>query len=388
VLSKLAAFRGRPIDGHCPGLSGRPLNAYAAAGIESDHECTKLEEAREKLRLGMTLFLREATNAKNLATLLPLVTAATERRICLCTDDRVVPDLVAEGSIDHLVRMAIAAGVDPIVAIRMATINVAERFRIPDRGVVAPGRIADLAIFRDLRAPRAERVYASGRLVARDGKMLVPRAPAKAAFTDTVRIDWAKVSLAIPARGRRVRVIGAIPDQLVTEHLTQDAKVEDGRAVADPARDLLKMAVIERHFRSGRVGLGFVSGVGLRGGAIAGTVAHDHHNLVVIGADDRSMLAAAKAVAGAGGGLAAAKGDEILALLPLPIAGLMSDRPYEEVGERLGALLSAAAKLGSKLKDPFMAMSFLALEVIPALKLTDLGLVDVEKFAPVPLFVE
>jgi len=388
VLKKLEVFRGRPIDGHCPGLAGHALGAYAAAGIESDHECTRIEEAREKLRLGMTLFLREATNAKNLAALLPLVSPATERHICLCTDDRQVPDLVHEGSIDHLVRMTIAAGVDPVTAIRMATLNVAERFRIPDRGVVAPGRIADLVTFRDLAAPRADRVYASGRLVARDGRMLAPRVPVKAAFTDSVRIDWSKVSLRIPARGRRVRVIGAIPDQLVTAHLKVDAKVENGEAVADPSRDLLKMAVIERHAKGGRVGLGFVQGVGLRGGAIAGTVAHDHHNLVVIGADDRSMLAAAKAVGGARGGLAAAKGDEVLALLPLPIGGLMSDRPHEEVGAGLEALVAAAGKLGSKLRDPFMAMSFLALEVIPALKLTDQGLVDVEAFAPVPLFVE
>ncbi|HEX5137652.1 MAG TPA: adenine deaminase [Planctomycetota bacterium] len=388
VLEKLEAFRGRPIDGHCPGLSGHALDAYVAAGIESDHECTRIGEAREKLRLGMTLFLREATNAKNLAALLPLVSPATERHICLCTDDRQVPDLVHEGSIDHLVRMTIAAGVDPVTAIRMATLNVAERFRIPDRGVIAPGRFADLVTFRDLDAPRAERVYASGRLVARDGKMLAPRTPVAAAFTDSVRIDWSKVSLRIPARGRRVRAIGAIPDQLVTAHLKVDAKVENGEAVADPSRDLLKMAVIGRHAKGGRVGLGFVQGVGLRGGAIAGTVAHDHHNLVVIGADDRSMLAAAKAVGGAGGGLAAARGDEVLALLPLPIGGLMSDRPHEEVGAGLEALVAAAAKLGSKLRDPFMAMSFLALEVIPALKLTDQGLVDVDAFAPVPLFVE
>jgi len=388
VLAKLNAFRGRPIDGHCPGLSGHALNAYVAAGIESDHECVSLEEAREKLRLGMTIFLREATNAKNLKALLPLVGPGAERRLCLCTDDRQVPDLVEEGSIDHLLRMAIAGGVDPVVAIRMATLNVAERFRLPDRGLVAPGRLADLVVFRDLRAPRAEAVYAAGRLVARDGKLLAPREPAAGAFPDTVRVDWARISLAIPAEGRRVRVIGVVPDQIVTEHLTLDARIEGGEAVADPARDLLKMVVIERHSGSGRVGKGFVKGLGLRRGAIAGTVAHDHHNLVAIGADDRSLLAAARAVADAGGGLAAADGEEVLAVLPLPIGGLMSDRPYEEVGNGLAALLAAAARLGATARDPFMAMSFLALEVIPALKLTDQGLVDVERFAPVPLFAE
>jgi adenine deaminase len=389
VLAKIRAFEDRVIDGHCPGLSGRQLNAYAVTGIASDHECTTLDEAREKLRLGLTLYLREATNARNLKTLLPLVTKENERRLCLCTDDRQPQDLLDEGSIDHLVRMSIAEGVDPVTAIRMATLNTAEHFRLHDRGAVAPGRRADLVVFNDLRAPAPTLVYVGGRLVAADGKLLngqpvVSRTPAP----DTVRIDWTNVDLGIPAAGRKARVIGVIPDQIVTKHLEMDVSVADGMVVSDAGRDLLKMAVIERHGRSGNVGLGLVTGVGLERGAIAGTVAHDHHNLVVIGADDRSMLTAARAVAGAGGGQAVADGEAVRALLPLPIAGLMSDQPIEAVRDGMAELIGAAQGLGSSLHDPFMAMSFLALEVIPSLKLTDMGLVDVERFEIVPLFVE
>lgn len=388
VLAKLRAFRGRPIDGHCPGLSGRRLNAYAAAGIGNDHECTTAEEALRKLRAGLTIFLREATNARNLRALLPLVLPVTERRLCLCTDDRHPADLLEEGSIDHLIRIAIAEGVDPVVAIRMATLNPAEHYGLKDRGAIAPGRRADLVVFRDLAAPRAELVFRGGRLVARDGRLLeedtgrLPRS-----LPPTVNIDPERLDFSIRAAGGNVRVIGAIPDQLVTESLVMEAALRDGQAVADPGRDLLKMAVVERHRGTGRMGLGFVRGVGLKRGAIAGTVAHDHHNLVLIGADDVSMRTAALAVAKAGGGLAAAEGENVLALLPLPLAGLMSDRPIEEVRDDMRGLLAAAHDLGTVLHDPYMAMSFLALEVIPALKLTDLGLVDVERFEIVPLFV-
>ncbi len=244
-------------------------------------------------------------------------------------------------------------------------------------------------MFADLQAPRPERVYVSGELVAENGRWISSAAsaasPAPAAVRNTVRVDWKRVDLAIPATGPRIRVIGAIENQLITNHLVMDATRDDGRLVADPGRDLLKMVVIERHRGTGNIGKAFVTGLGLKRGAIAGTVAHDHHNLVVIGADDRSMLTAARAVAGAGGGQAAAEGDRVLALLPLPIAGLMSDQPIEQVRARMDALLAAARKLGSPLHDPFMAMSFLALEVIPKLKLTDLGLVDVEKFEVVSL---
>jgi len=390
VLAKLRAFADRVIDGHAPGLSGKPLNAYASAGISSDHECTTAEEAREKLRLGLTIFLREATNAKNLASLLPLVSPDTERRLCLCTDDRQPSDLLEQGSIDHLLRLAVAAGVPPVTAVRMATLNTAEHFRLHDRGAVAPGRRADLVVFDDLTGFWPHAVYVAGRLVARDGVMLEGRRREAAAgdLGHSVHVDFSRVSFAVPSEGERIRVIGVVPDQIVTRHEVVEPTVRDGLVVADPDRDLLKMAVIERHGRGSGVGLGFVAGLGLRRGAIAGTVAHDHHNIVVIGADDASMLAAARAVAGAGGGQAAADGDEILALVPLPIAGLMSDLPIEDVRDRMAALLAAAARLGSALHDPFMAMAFLALEVIPSLKLTDRGLVDVERFEPVPLFAD
>lgn len=390
VLAKLEAFRDRPVDGHCPGLSGRALGAYVAAGIGSDHECTTVEEAREKLRLGMRIFLREATGAHDLRTLLPLVTAGNERRFCLCTDDRQPGDLLSEGSVDHLVRVAIAEGLPPLAAIRLATLNAAEHFRLRDRGAVAPGYRADLVVLDDLRAPRPDLVYVAGRLVARGGALLEPRPPVPVPPTvaGSVHVDWSRVDLRIPAAGRRVRVIRALPDRIVTASEVADATIRDGEAVADPARDLLKMAVVERHGRRGTVGLGFVAGVSLRRGALASTVAHDHHNLVAIGADDRSMLTAARAVAAAGGGQAAADGDRVLALLPLPIAGLMSDLPIEAVRDRCDDLAAAARALGSPLRQPYTAMSFLALEVVPALKLTDLGLIDVDRFAPVPLFVE
>lgn len=388
IIAKLYAFHGRIIDGHCPGLSGHRLSAYAAAGISSDHECVTVEEAREKLRAGLAIFLREASNARNLRDLLPLVTPANERRLCLCTDDRHPIDLLGEGSIDHLVRLAIADGIDPVTAIRMATLNTAEHYRLRDRGAVAPGRRADLVVFSDLSAPHAEEVFVSGELMARDGGMVHDRRHRRYDHLPrTVRIDPELLDFAIRATGTQARVIGVVPDQLITHHLTLPVPVRDGWAQADPERDLLKMAVVERHHGTGNVGLGFVQGMGLARGAIAGTVAHDHHNLVVIGADDVSMRTAARAVAAADGGLAVAVGERELTVLPLPIAGLMSDWEIERVRDRLQQLLDDAHGLGARPRDPFMAMSFLALEVIPALKLTDKGLVDVEQFEVVPLFV-
>ena len=392
VLAKIAAFSGRPRDGHAPALTGQPLNAYAAAGAGSDHECATVAEAAEKLARGFYVLIREATNAHNLQALLPLVNERNNRRLCFCTDDRIPSDLLTQGSIDHILRESIAYGIEPVTAFRMATLNTAEWFRLHDRGAIAPGRRADLMIFEDLQAPAAAHVYAGGRLWAENGRLLngdslaIPSVPP--AVSSSVKVAWDRFELRIPAAGARIRVIGSLENQVLTEERILDARIESGHAVADPARDILKIAVVDRHTASGSIGLGFIQGFGLRRGAIAGTVAHDHHNLVIIGADDESMTTAAHAVAEMGGGLAISEGRETLAALPLAVAGLMSDLPLADVRSRYDSLLDAAHEFGSTMRDPLMAMSFMGLEVIPKLKLTDRGLVDVEAFSFVDLFVE
>jgi len=389
VLDKLRAFETRVRDGHAPGLSGKPLNAYAAAGIGSDHECTTVEEAREKLRLGMTVFIREATNAHNLETLLPLITPANMRRVCWCTDDRQPADLLDQGHIDYLIRRAIALGLDPVTAIRIGTLNPAEYFRLHDRGAIAPGRRADIVVLSDLRSVKSTMVLRGGKLVARDGELLPYERPERSVFVrSSMNVQWDTVNFKVEAKGRRAHVIGAIPDQLITEHLIEDVTIENGEAVQDVGLDVLKIAVIDRHTHSGKHAVGFVKGIGLRKGAIASSVAHDHHNIIVIGADDASMMTAARAVGDMGGGMSAAHAGDVTARLPLPIAGLMSDQPIETVRRQMDDLLRAAHNMGTRLHDPFMAMSFLALAVIPELKITDQGLVDVVKFQTIPLFAD
>lgn len=393
VLEKLErARRDRVvIDGHSPGLRGKQLNAYLVGGPGSDHECTTLEEAREKLGKGMRIMIREASTAKNLEALLPLVTPTTERRCCFATDDRHPADLVSEGHIDHAVRKAIGLGLDPITAYRMASINTAEWFRLNQQGfgAVAPGWQADLIVLDDLASVSVTDVYIGGRLVAKNGKVVVdlPASPLK--LPNSVHVDLEHFSgFAIPAEGDVIRVIEVIEGQIVTGGSEAAANIRDGVVVADPENDIAKLAVVERHGRSGGVGLAFVRGFGLARGAVASSVGHDSHNIVIAGSDDQSMRTALEEVVRLGGALVVASGGDVVASLGLPVAGLMSDRPLTEVAEAVENLHAAYHDLGGTLEDPFMSLSFLTLPVIPSLKLTDKGLVDVDRFEIVPLFAD
>jgi adenine deaminase len=389
VLAKLAAFGRRPVDGHAPRLSGRELNAYLAAGPASDHECTTAAEAAEKLARGMWVLIRQGTAARNLDDLLAVVNPLTERRCCLVCDDLHPDGLVDEGHLDALLRRAVAGGLDPVTALRMVTLNPARRFGLARRGAVAPGWAADLVVLEDLREFRALAVYHAGRLVAREGSPVEASAPAfPDAGRDTVHLPPLDgSSFAVEAAGPRARVIGLVPGQVLTRHLVEETPSRRGRLAADPERDLARLNVIERHGKGGGLGHGLVRGLGLARGAIAGSVAHDSHNLVVAAADVASALTAVRRLAELGGGLVAAAGERVLAELPLPVAGLMCEREAGEVARDLRRLNRGAAELCS-LPEPFMALSFLCLPVIPALKLTDRGLVDVERFRPVGLFVD
>ncbi len=390
VLDKLRAFGDRRIDGHAPGLTGRDLEGYVAAGIASDHECTTAAEAREKLRLGMRVMIREASNAHNSRDLFPLITPRNARRVLFVTDDRFPSDLIDQGHVDHIVRLAIQSGVDPITAIQIATLNAAEYFNLHDRGAIAPGLRADLIVFDDLQHLTIEQVYRGGRLVARDGRVLpldIP--PRNLPVRNTMNVDWGRVDLRLPAGTHRtIRVMDLIPDQLTTTQSIQEARIENGFAVADAARDILKIAVIERHRATGNVGLGFVRGLQLKSGAIGSSVAHDSHNIVVAGTNDDDLLAAARAIGAMQGGMVAVENGQVLARVPLPIAGLMSDQPIERVRAQMDALGQVTRALGCDLHAPFMAIGFLALPVIPELRITDRGLVDVIQFDFVSVFAD
>jgi len=386
ALGKVAAAGATHVDGHAPGVSGQALNAYLAAGIASDHEATTYEEALEKRRKGAWVLIREASNARNLEALLPLVLEHGPERCAFCTDDREADVLLDEGHIDGMCRAAVRAGLSVEDALVLAGPNGAACHRLPGIGAIAPGYLADFSLMADAGF-RAERVYKDGRLVAADGEAVPIEVPALPDWlTDTVRMGpLSAADLAIPASGAPVRVIELVPDQLLTGSASEAPRMADGLAVADPARDLAKIAVVERHHATGRVGRGFVRGFGLREGAFASTVSHDAHNLIVVGVSDRDMEACARRLAELGGGIVVVRDGAVLAELPLPVAGLMSNRPGAEVAAALGALRDAARALGAGLRSPFMALSFLGLSVIPSLKITDRGLVDVDRFELVPL---
>jgi adenine deaminase len=384
---KMSRVARKPIDGHSPGLSGHNLNAYVAAGISSDHECTTPEEAREKLAAGMHIMVREGTAAKNLSSLLPVVDPFTCRRMMWCTDDRHPQDLVREGHIDFIVRSAVRAGLDPVIAVQMATLNPAEYFSLNHLGAIAPGRQADILIVDNLDEFNMVQVYSGGQLVAEGGRMFESAGTKKRVQPPRVmNVNPDTVNFSIRAGGQSVRVIEIIPDQIITRTISSHARIEDGLAVSDPDRDLLKIAVVDRYSGTGRIGLGFVKGLGLKKGAIASSIAHDAHNIILAGVDDRNLSCALRTIVELGGGLVATSNERPLAVLPLPIGGLMSDEPIEKVCQHLDALLQAVFQLGSTIENPFMILSFLALPVIPHLKITDYGLVDVDTFQTVPLF--
>ena len=381
-LEKLRLDGATHVDGHAPGVTGKALNAYAAAGIRSDHEAITLDEGRERLRAGMWLLIREATGARNLAALAPLITEYGPGRIAFCTDDREPEHIADDGHVNSMVRDAVAAGVAPEDALVAATLSPSTWHGLAEHGAVAPGYRADLVLLPDLEEFRPELVLKRGAPVGEIGRPDVPEW-----VKHTVRVgdvDGERFSLPAPASGR-VRVIGVVRDQIVTESLVEDAPLADGHVVADPARDLAKIAVVERHLGTGRVGLGLVRGFGLERGALASTVAHDAHNIVVVGVTDEDMVAAVARLRELGGGVVVVDDGELRAELPLPVAGLLSTARLDEVVAASRACVQAAHALGCELHSPFQTLAFLALSVIPRLKITDRGLVDVDAFRLVPL---
>jgi adenine deaminase len=382
--AELAKARlSRHVDGHAPGLTGARLNAYAAAGIRSDHEAATLEEGRERLRAGMWLLIREASAARNLEALIPLAREYGPSRIAFCTDDREPEHIAADGHINSMVRDAVALGIPPEDALVMASLNPASYHGLDRLGAIAPGYRADLLALPDLESFVPELVLKAGRPLEE-----VPAVPVPDWVRHTVRIrELGPGAFTVPWPGGRERVIGLVPGQLVTESLVDEPTVHDGCAVADPARDLAKIAVLERHHATGRIGLGFVRGFGLQRGAFAGTVAHDAHNLIVVGVDDAAMDTAVGRLVELGGGLVVVDGARVIAELPLPVAGLLSDRSLAEVLSGSDVLNEAMVSLGVGFPHPFQVLAFLALSVIPSLKITDRGLVDVDRFELVPLAV-
>ncbi len=391
VLRKIEMAKGKRIDGHAPFLSEKGLYAYLSAGIRSDHECTTLKEAKEKMKNGMWIMIREGTTARNLKDLLPLVNPKNSRRFFFVTDDRHPKELLEEGHINSMVKKAIQWGIDPILAIQMATLNAAEYFRLDNLGAIAPGYRADMITFNQLGGFQIKKVFKDGALVVEDGKILSHFGGRSSLFSSIrkkgLRIKATKKEdLLLQSNQPFAKIIQLIPDQIVTKKVVKKILLKDGAAYPNVKEDILKIIVVERHRATGNIGIGFAQGFGLKRGAIGSTVAHDSHNLVIVGTNDQDILKTIEVIQAMGGGLAAVSDEKVSVSLPLPIAGLMAEGSVREVKDQLDTLHDATKALGCKLPDPFMALSFLSLPVIPELKITDKGLVDVNQFKIVPLF--
>ncbi|RWR32223.1 adenine deaminase [Sinirhodobacter populi] len=382
-MAKLDAWAGRHIDGHAPLLRGKDLNGYISAGIRTEHEATSAEEGLEKLRKGMRVLIREGSVSKDLHALAPLLTERHSPYLCFCTDDRNPLDIAEHGHLDYIIRTAIALGAPPLAAYRAASLSAAEAFGLKDRGLIAPGKRADIVAIDGLESCRVAQVFAGGVEVtdaAFAARETIPPVARHSVKAPKVTAE----SFRTGANRRETPVIGILPGKIITEHLTFDIAPEGGDKKPDLTRDLIKIAVVERHGKNGNIATGFVKGFGLQRGAIASTVCHDHHNIVVVGADAADMALAANRLTDLEGGFVVAAGGQILAELALPVAGLMSVDPFETVRDRLVDLRAAAKSLGVTLEEPFLQLAFLALPVIPHLKITDHGMVDVDRFEVIP----
>lgn len=389
LLKKIQMMGEMRIDGHAPLLSDKPLNAYIAAGISSDHESTTRKEAEEKLKKGMFIMIREGTTEKNMDALLPLVKKENSRRFALVSDDRHPLDLLHEGHLDSILKKAVLKGLDPIIAIQLVTMNPAEHFGLKGLGAIASGYKADLVVFEDLKDFRVSMVFKDGKLVANNGRVLSHSFQQKRQrLSYSMNVNWKKIQgLQVKAKPESLlKVIEVFPAQITTRKIMQRAKIRDGFVISNPQKDILKAVVIERHKGTGNVGIGFVKGFGLKKGAIGSSVAHDSHNMVIVGVDDKDIMHAARKITEMKGGLVITSHGKVLASLPLPIAGLMSDKSLKDVARANKKLLQNAKMLDCALPDPFMTLSFLALPVIPELRLTDKGLIDVERFKVTSVF--
>lgn len=378
ILKKIEIAKNKIVDGHAPGLKGKKINAYASAGIKSDHECINVEEAKDRLLCGMYLMIREGSVAKNLKDLLPVVNENTVHRCFFVTDDRNPEDIIELGSINHMIKIAVDYGIDISKALQMATINAANYFRLDKLGAIAPGYIADILVFEDFKEFKPKIVFKDGKLVAKNGKIISKIKTKTEKIGNTMKVKEPKESkLKVPAKSEKAYVIGLVPGQLITKKLKMKLPIKDGYFRPSPSKDVVKLAVFERHKYTGNVGVGFLHGLGLKKGAIASTVAHDSHNIVVAGVKDEDILLAVKELIRMSGGIVVVEEGKVKGSLPLPIAGLMSDKKIHNVYSKLKKLKKLCLELGIHHYNPFMVLSFMSLPVIPEIRLTDKGLVDV-----------